>query len=112
MHQLQKHQDLHIKCFNKYYNMAKYIDTYGSSNIQFNAVETIFIPNSKKWGHGENINASDADLTDIANDNGGKLPTIVNAVDIDWNGAQLKNGSTVKATLNTTGEMLSILQTA
>ena len=36
----------------------------------------------------------------------------VNAVDIDWNGAQLKNGSTVKATLNTTGEMLSILQTA
>ena len=37
---------------------------------------------------------------------------MVNAVDIDWNGAQLKNGSTVKATLNTTGEMLSILQTA
>lgn len=37
---------------------------------------------------------------------------IFNAVEIDWNGAQLKNGSTVKATLNTTGEMLSILQTA
>ena len=37
---------------------------------------------------------------------------MVNAVDIDWNGAQLKDGSTVKATLNTTGEMLSILQTA
>ena len=36
----------------------------------------------------------------------------INAIDIDWNGAQLKNGSTVKATLNTTGEMLSILQTA
>lgn len=36
---------------------------------------------------------------------------IINAIDIDWNGAQLKNGSTVKATLNTTGEMLSILQT-
>ena len=35
-----------------------------------------------------------------------------NAVDIDWNGAELKNGSTVKATLNTTGKMLSILQTA
>ena len=33
--------------------MAKYRDTYGSSNIQFNAVETIFTPNSKKWGHGE-----------------------------------------------------------
>ena len=37
---------------------------------------------------------------------------LVNGLQIDWNGAQLKNGSTVKATLNTTGEMLSILQTA
>ena len=37
---------------------------------------------------------------------------LINAVEIDWNGAQLKNGSTVKATLNNTGEMLSILQTA
>ena len=37
---------------------------------------------------------------------------LINAVEIDWNAAQLKNGSTVKATLNTTGEMLSILQTA
>jgi hypothetical protein len=36
----------------------------------------------------------------------------INVIDVDWNGAQLKNGSTVKATLNTTGEMLSILQTA
>ena len=36
----------------------------------------------------------------------------IQSVLIDWNGAQLKNGSTVKATLNTTGEMLSILQTA
>lgn len=36
----------------------------------------------------------------------------INVIDVDWNGAQLKNGSTLKATLNTTGEMLSILQTA
>lgn len=36
----------------------------------------------------------------------------IDAVTIDRNGAQLKNGSIVKATLNTTGEMLSILQTA
>lgn len=36
----------------------------------------------------------------------------INMVEANWNGAQLKNGSTVKATLNTTGEMLSILQTA
>lgn len=43
---------------------------------------------------------------------GGSKNLIFDAVNIDWNGAQLKNGSTVKATLNTTGEMLSILQTA
>ena len=36
----------------------------------------------------------------------------INMVEANWNGAQLKNGSTLKATLNTTGEMLSILQTA
>jgi hypothetical protein len=53
--------------------------------------------------------------TDALNEDygvGGALPFFINAVEIDWNGAQLKNGSTVKATLNTTGEMLSILQTA
>ena len=32
---------------------------------------------------------------------------IVNAIDIDWNGAELKNNSEIKATLNTTGESLS-----
>lgn len=40
------------------------------------------------------------------------IQPFVNAVEIDWNGAQLKNGSTVKATLNTTGEMFSMLKTA
>ena len=34
------------------------------------------------------------------------IKTFINAVELNWNGAQLKNGSTVKATLNTTGEML------
>ena len=45
----------------------------------------------------------------------GDIVSLINAVEIDWNGAQLqlKDGSTLKAaTLNTTGEMLSILQTA
>lgn len=35
------------------------------------------------------------------------IQPFVNAVEIDWNGAQVAG-----ATLNTTGEMLSILQTA
>ena len=36
----------------------------------------------------------------------------INAIDIDWNGAELKNNSEIKATLNTTGEVLSMLKTA
>ncbi|MBR2881709.1 MAG: hypothetical protein IKB96_05015 [Prevotella sp.] len=42
------------------------------------------------------------DLGDIANDNGGVLPTTINAIEIDWNGAQVAG-----KTLNTTGEVLS-----
>ena len=37
----------------------------------------------------------------------GDITPLVNAVEIDWNGAQVAG-----KTLNTTGEMLSILQTA
>ena len=48
------------------------------------------------------MGATDADLVDIASDNGGKLPTIVNAVEIDWNGAQLGDKE-----IKTTGELLS-----
>lgn len=61
---------------------------------------------------GSKIHGSSTEDLNADYGEGGNLPTIVNAVEIDWNGAQLKNGSTVKATLNTTGEMLSILQTA
>jgi len=62
---------------------------YKDSNIQFNNIDIAFSGNPKKWGHGDNLGATDADLIDIASDNGGKLPTIVNALEIDWNGAQL-----------------------
>ncbi|MBO5676899.1 MAG: hypothetical protein J6S02_02000 [Bacteroidaceae bacterium] len=34
------------------------------------------------------------------------ITPILNAVEIDWNGAELKNNSEIKATLNTTGESL------
>ena len=54
---------------------------------------------------GQPVNRNTTEISDPIN-------KFINAIDIDWNGAQLKNGSTVKATLNTTGEMLSILQTA
>ena len=80
--------------------MAKYTDKNG--NITFNSVNVNVLPRTKSIGN-ENINgASDADLTDIANDNGGRLPSKVNAVEIDWNGAQLGDKE-----INTTGEFLS-----
>ena len=70
--------------------MAQYKET--NSNIQFNSVDVQISGNGKKWGNSQIANATDEDLIDIASDNGGKLPTIVNAVEIDWNGAQLADG--------------------
>ena len=64
--------------------MAKYTD----NSIQFNSIDTSISQNNKKWGNENMQNATDADLIDIATENGGKLPTIVNAVEIDWNGAK------------------------
>lgn len=38
--------------------MAKYKDNYNNSNIQFNNVDVAFMPNSMKWGHGDNLGNS------------------------------------------------------
>ena len=42
----------------------------------------------------------------------GDIAHLINAVEIDWNCAELKNNSEIKATLNTTGEGLSKLKIA
>ena len=42
---------------------------------------------------------------------GGIQQLTLDSILIDWNGAQLKNGSTLKATLNTTGQLLSYMST-
>jgi len=65
--------------------MAKYTD----NSIQFNSIDTSISTNNKKLGNGDILGAADSDLIEIASDNGGKLPTIVNVVEIDWNSAQL-----------------------
>ena len=83
--------------------MAKYIDKNG--NITFNSVPTSnFMQVGQLLSHPDLSGASDADLADIANDNGGKLPSKVNVVEIDWNGAQICN-----QTVNTTGQLLKII---
>ena len=81
--------------------MAKYVDK--NSNITFNSVPTSnFMQVGQLLSHPDLSGATDADLADIAAENGGQLPSTVNAVEIDWNGANL--GSYI---INTTGQLLS-----
>ena len=54
---------------------------------------------------GQPVNRNTTEISDPIN-------KFVNAIDIDWNGAQLKKGDTVTATLNTTGEVLSSYKVA
>lgn len=79
--------------------MAQYTDISG---IQFNSVNVDVLPRTKSIGNKDIVDAISEDLTDIAAENGGKLPSTINAVEIDWNGAQVAG-----KTLNTTGEVLS-----
>ena len=81
--------------------MTNYIDTYNGSNIQFNSVNVL--PRTKSIGNENIVGASSEDLIDIAEEYEGKLPSTVNAVEIDWNGAVVGENKT----LNTTGEVLS-----
>ena len=67
--------------------MAKYQFTEPKSGITFNSVDTALMGVGKKVGNNENRNADAATLSEIAADYDGKLPNIVNAVEIDWNGA-------------------------
>ena len=79
--------------------MAQYTDISG---IQFNSVNVDVLPRTKSIGNKDIVDATSEDLSDIAEENGGQLPSTVNAVEIDWNGAQVAG-----KTLNTTGEVLS-----
>lgn len=80
--------------------MPQYTDISG---IQFNSVNVNVLPRTKSIGNKDIVDATSEDLADIATENGGKLPTTVNAVEIDWNSANL--GSYI---INTTGEKNAI----
>jgi hypothetical protein len=90
--------------------MAKYKDTYNNSNIQFDSIDVAISGNTKKWGQAELMGATDADLVDIAADNVGRLRSIVNVIEINWNGAELSylpaQGTQI---VNTTGDLLSFI---
>ena len=52
---------------------------------------------------------STTDLDEDFSDDNGKLPTIVNAVEIDWNSAEITSTAfpSMDRTINTTGDLLS-----
>ena len=77
-----------------------YTDT---NNITFNSFDSTIIGVGKKVSNEQYLGATVNDLEDIASDNNGKLPTVINAVEIDWNGAQVEEN----VTLNSTGDLLS-----
>ncbi|MBR2016909.1 MAG: hypothetical protein IKA00_06390 [Prevotella sp.] len=72
------------------------------SGITFNSFDSNGNKYKNKLLNNQYSGASVDDLADIANDNGGVLPTTINALEIDWNGMVLGD-----KTINTTGELLS-----
>ena len=74
------------------------------TGIIFNSFDSNASAFKKKLSNTKYAGASVDDLEDIANDNGGVLPTTINAVEIDWNGADLGNSYQI----NTTGEKNAI----
>lgn len=97
--------------------MVQFKDKTG---IEFNSVNVNgLIGIGNPIGNNDIVGATSEDLSDIAAENGGKLPTTVNSVEIDWNGANLGNYVNIDANggksngnsaeINTTGALLSYI---
>ena len=80
--------------------MAKY--SYINNGVTFSNLDSN--PSPKKTINGKLFST----LNDFEYANEDGIKPIINAVEIDWNGAELDNGNTV---INTTGELLSIINT-
>ena len=79
-----------------------YTDNKGS---RFNTFDSDLFKKGKKISHNKYDGATVNDLKDIASENDGKSPTIVNAVEIDWNGAKPGIGEGNNG-ITTTGELI------
>ena len=66
----------------------------------------IHLKKGKKISHNKYDGATVNDLEDIASENDGKSPTIVNAVEIDWNGAKPGMNEDSTNGITTTGELM------
>ena len=78
-----------------------YIDKKG---IQFTHYDGNILPISKKIG---NIDLQDYNIDDFVD--GSDIPTVINAVEIDWNGAKPGIGEGENG-ITTTGELLSSIK--
>ena len=74
---------------------------YIKNGITFNSFDGDSSKVKKTLSNNKYDGATVDDLAEIEEENGGKLPKIINAVEIDWNGAVI-NGQTI----NSTGELL------
>ena len=78
------------------------------NGIEFTDIKTSnksFVPILNGEIYQYDTNSLDEDFSD----NDGKLPAIVNAVEIDWNGAEITSTAfpSMDRTINTTGDLLS-----
>jgi hypothetical protein len=81
-------------------------------NIVFNSINTdTSQANSFHQIVGDTIaEMTDAQLKTYFKDKGKNIPTIVNAVEIDWNGAELGSTYDGISRINTTGELIKVIQ--
>ena len=80
----------------QYYNMKQ-------NGIKFNSFTGNILGRSKTVGHNDNKGMT----IDMFEDDE-KIPSVINSLEIDWNGAEIVSGQQ----LNTTGEVLSKLKFA
>ena len=80
-----------------------YTDNKGIAFHSFDGTINAF---GKKVSNEQYDHATVDDLANIASDNGGSLPSIVNAVEIDWNGAKPGMGEDSTNGITTTGELM------
>ena len=84
------------------------------TGIEFNSFDNNFFPFGKKLGNSAYVNETIDTLNEVEEDNDGKLPTTFNAIEIDWNGATLKNfpQQNVDTEINTTADLINAIKLA
>ena len=79
---------------------------YIENNIQFNSFDSNISTFGKKIGNEQYSGITIDDLSDIASENGEQLPTTINALDIDWNGAKPNIPNIPENGITTTGDLV------